>query len=84
MRLVCLADSKLPCMHLLKYFMVQPDCMMKEHLPKIELAYSAIPPHMITIMGNALNYDFMYIKITPSKKVSLKSFVSQKRKEIRL
>jgi len=50
MRLVCLADSKLPCLHLLKYFVLQADCMMKEHLPKIELAYSYISePSWVTL-----------------------------------
>ncbi len=73
MRLVCLADSKLPCMHLLKYFLHQEDCMMREHLQKVELAYYAIPPHIRTIMGDPSNYDIMHTDTTPSKKVPQKS-----------
>ncbi len=73
MRFVLLADSKIPCMHLLKYFLRQEDCMMREHLQKVELAYYAIPPHIRTIMGDPSNYDIMHTDTTPSKKVPQKS-----------
>lgn len=57
MQLIRLCDSKVPNMHLLKYFVMQADCMLMEYGPKIETTFAAIPKNIRDIMGDAEDYN---------------------------
>ncbi len=44
--LILLADSKQPCMHLLKSYVLQFDRTLDKYFPKIELKYATIPQNI--------------------------------------
>ncbi len=68
MRLVRLADSKIPNMHLLKYYVLQSDRMLEKYLPKVELSYASIPHHIRAIMGDTSAYQIEFDPPPPPKK----------------
>ncbi len=57
MRFVRMADSKQPCMHLLKFYILQHDQTLKEYLSKVEFIYAVISQHTHDILGNTTCYE---------------------------
>ncbi len=65
MQLIRLCDSKIPNMHLLKYYVMQADRMLKEYSPQVETTFAAIPRNIRDIMGDTSTYDVAF-DISPS------------------
>ncbi len=79
-----LANSRLPFMHLLKYFVPQTDQMMEEHFTKIELAYTTIPFHILNVIDYDSFYDIGSVEIVTPKKLPSKHVATQKGKSLSL
>ncbi len=65
MQLICLCDLKIPNMHLLKYYVMQADRMLKEYSPKVDMTYAVIPQNICDIIGDTSTYDVAF-NISPS------------------
>ncbi len=51
--------------HLLKYFVMQADCMLMKYGPEIELVYASIPQNVKNIMGDIFKYTISFNNNTP-------------------
>jgi len=67
MRIVRLADCREPAMDKLKYYVLQADRVLKEQLPKIDIAHSALASNYKSIMTDDTIYEIGDV-ILPKKK----------------
>ncbi len=69
MRIVHLADCQAPGMDKLKYYVLQADRVLKEQLPKIDIAYAALASNYKAIMTDNTIYEIGDV-VMPQKKLA--------------
>ncbi len=70
MRIVCLADCCTPGMDKLKYCFLQADCVLKEQLPKIDIAYASLASNYKSVMTDDSIYKIGDI-VLPQRKLKI-------------